>query len=160
MSPSSQSHTRQTHTRTPMQPHRALPLAICLALTIGLFGGLSGDALLACPFCGAASMTLAEQLSTADAAALVKWSSGQKEKGDDPGFTLYEIVKITKGAESFKQGEKIKIPRYREAKPGDLFFVLGTKGEKIDWGSPLEVTEASFKYISEAPPPTAPRRSA
>jgi hypothetical protein len=32
-------------------------------------------------------------------------------------------------------------------------MLLGTKGTVIEWGSPLEVTEASFQYISQAPSP-------
>lgn len=107
-----------------------------------------------CPFCGAASLTLAEQLATADGAVLVQWASGVKEEGEEkPGVTTYEIIRALKGPETLKKGEKIELPRYRGGKPGDLFLLLGTKGETIEWGSPMEVTETSFNYVAMAPTP-------
>lgn len=125
-----------------------------LAGACGLF--LSYD-LRACPFCGAASLTLAEQLSTADGAVLVQWSGGVKDEGEEkPGSTTYEIIRALKGPESLKKGGKIEMPRYRGGKPGDLFLLLGTKGEQIEWGSPMEVTESSFNYVAMAPTPETP----
>lgn len=128
-----------------------LPLIL---VAVGILGTLPESR--ACPFCGAASLTLAEQLSTADGAVLVQWADGVKEEGDKPGSTTYEIVRALKGPESLKKGDKVELPRYRGGKPGDLFLLLGTKAEGIEWGSPMEVTETSFNYISMAPSPETP----
>ncbi len=133
-------------------------LWIWLLLVVTTLGGvLSVNESHACPFCGAASLTLAEQLSTADGAVLVQWASGEKEVGEEmPGSTTYEIVRVLKGPETLKKGEKIQMPRYRGGEVGDLFLLLGTKGETIEWGSPMEVTETSFNYVALAPTPETP----
>ncbi|MDB5390905.1 MAG: hypothetical protein JWM11_6551 [Planctomycetaceae bacterium] len=113
----------------------------------------------ACPFCGAAQMTLAEQLAAADAAVLVQWVDGVKDTAEKPGTTTYQIKQVVKAPKSAKKEQKITLDRYRVAKPGELFFILGTdmgEGKGVEWGSPLEVSETSFNYMSQAPSPEAP----
>ena len=139
---------------------------------IGILGGLLAAwllvvqapvAALCCPFCGTASLTLAEQMATADAAVLVQWIEGVKPLKDSAGSTTYEIVQAVKGpAETVKAKSRIKLDRFRAGKPGDLFLVLGSKADSgkneadIIWGSPVEVTETSFNYVAQAPTPEAP----
>jgi len=112
----------------------------------------------ACPFCSAPTLTLAEQFSKADAAILVKWLSGEMPSKDKLGSTSYEIVEIARTPlKSIEKGKKITIERYRAGKPGELALLFGsrTKGDNLEWGSPLDVTEQSYKYIVEAPPADA-----
>lgn len=136
---------------------RPYPKVQWLLILLAHCGIFAANDVRSCPFCGAASLTLAEQLSTADGAVLVQWSSGVKEEGEDkPGSTTYEVLKVLKGPETLKKGDKIEMPRYRGGKPGDLFLLLGTKGEQIEWGSPMEVTETSFNYVAMAPTPETP----
>lgn len=114
---------------------------------------------LACPFCGVAQMTLTEQLAQADAAALVQWVGGEKDTEAKPGNTTYQVKQVVKGPKSLVKDQKVTLDRYRTAKPGDLFFLLGTDigdGKGLEWGSPLEVSETSFNYMSQAPLPEAP----
>jgi len=59
----------------------------------------------------------------------------------------------TKSETVLHAGDHITLARYRAGKPGDLFLLMGTKGTVIEWSSPLEVTEASFQYIIQAPSP-------
>jgi hypothetical protein len=113
----------------------------------------------ACPFCSGAQMTLTEQLSSADAAVLVQWVSGVKDTEKEPGSTTYQIKQVVKGPKGTQKDQKITLDRYRVAKPGELFFVLGTdmgEGKGVEWGSPLEVSETSFNYMAQAPSPEAP----
>jgi hypothetical protein len=113
----------------------------------------------ACPFCSGAQMTLTEQLSSADAAVLVPWVSGVKDTEKEPGSTTYQIKQVVKGPKGTQKDQKITLDRYRVAKPGELFFVLGTdmgEGKGVEWGSPLEVSETSFNYMAQAPSPEAP----
>lgn len=113
----------------------------------------------ACPFCGVAQMTLTEQLASADSAVLVQWVEGVKDTETKPGNTTYQIQQVVKGPKSLAKDQKISVDRYRTGKVGDLFVVLGTdmgNGKGFEWGSPLEVTETSFNYMSQAPSPEAP----
>lgn len=129
----------------------------------------------ACPFCSAPSLTLSEQLAQADAAVLVQWASGEKPQSETPdddadpaevaaravtrslGTTTYEIVEVVRGPEDrLKKGDPVTLPRYRAAKKGDLFLLLGTEGGEIEWSSPMEVSETSFNYMKQAPSPEAP----
>lgn len=108
----------------------------------------------ACPFCAAPEQTLSEQLTLADAAVLVQWVKGtpaNSEKGQI-GETHYEIVEVVRQPEGeLEKGASIRLDRYRPGKPGDLFVLMGTKGEAFAWGSPMEVTETSFNYLKQAP---------
>ncbi|MBI1311816.1 hypothetical protein GC176_11035 [bacterium] len=128
-------------------------LAAILALSLAVAPVLS------CPFCSASapSLTLAEQLAQADAAVLVQWADGTKPTETSAGSTIYEIKQIVRNHKStLKVGDRITLPRYRASKVGDLFMLMGSKGTTIEWGSPLEVSEASFNYIAQSPAPETP----
>ena len=109
----------------------------------------------ACPFCSAPSLTLTEQLSQSDIAVLAQWSEAEKGTLDKAGKTVFEIKEIVQQADKgkLKVGDQITINRHRPGKKGNLFLLLGTKGTSVDWGDPIEVTETSFHYISQAPAP-------
>jgi hypothetical protein len=112
---------------------------------------------LSCPFCTAPSLTLAEQVSQADAVVLVQWVEGEKATETTAGKTVYEIKQVTRNhKDSLKAGDRITLPRYRASQVGDLFLLMGSKGVEIEWGSPLEITETSFAYITQAPAPEVP----
>jgi len=113
-----------------------------------------------CPFCDAPSLTLVEQLSASQSAVLVQWAGGEvadREKSFS-GTTNYEILEIvTDESGTLKKGQTVKLDRYRASQKGDLFVLLGTlTDDRIEWGSPLEVTETSFNYMKQAPPQDAP----
>jgi hypothetical protein len=111
-----------------------------------------------CPFCSAPSLTLSEQLAQADAAVLVQWSAGAPadSAAGDQGTTTYSVLDVVKAGDSkMVKGDAITVPRYREGRAGELFLLLGTQGVELEWSSPLEVTEASFNYIRQAPSPEA-----
>ena len=113
-----------------------------------------------CPFCAAPSLTLAEQLSQADAAALVMWADAKKArqvKGKRlPSETTYEIREVIRnGRGAVKKGQRVRLSRFRSGKKGDMFLLLGSKATKVEWGSPLPVTETSYQYIVQAPSPEA-----
>jgi hypothetical protein len=124
---------------------------VVAAATIAL-----GNMLLACPFCSAPSLTMAEQLKESDAILLVKWTGGMPASGNDAGSTEFDILDVVKQPTGggLKRGGNLSLVRYRSAKAGTLFALLGTKaGATIDWGSPLEVTKDSFEYMKSAPAP-------
>lgn len=108
----------------------------------------------ACPFCAAPSLTQAEQVSQSDAVILVKWVSAKKTDGLVPGTTEYEIKKIHKGSKaSLGVGKTLTLSPYRAGKPNQLFLLMGRKTVNVEWGTPLEVSEASYQYIAKSPHP-------
>ncbi|WP_299470134.1 hypothetical protein, partial [uncultured Gimesia sp.] len=126
-----------------------------LGLLCGLFVMSQSLYVTACPFCSAPSLTLTEQLSQSDVAVLAQWSEAEKGTLDKAGKTVFEIKEIIRQSDKdkLKVGEQITINRHRPGKKGNLFLLLGTKGTSVDWGDPIEVTETSFHYISQAPAP-------
>jgi hypothetical protein len=131
-----------------------LSIAIALLAAAGLMRSAAG-----CPFCEAPSLTLTEQLNQADVSLLVQWVKAEppdKDKGF-AGATTYEVVEVVQNAgDAFHPGSRIKLDRERDAKSGDLFVLLGTKGNGVEWASPLAVSEASYQYIKQAPSQETP----
>ncbi|MCA8991989.1 MAG: hypothetical protein KDA88_08420 [Planctomycetaceae bacterium] len=121
-------------------------LLACVALGVSVAN--------ACPFCSAPSLTLTEQLNSSEAAVLVQWKGGKPANLDEgfAGTTTYEVVRVVHDATSkLKPGETLQLDRYRAGKSGDLFVLLGTVNENVEWSSPLEVTETTFNYMTQAP---------
>lgn len=143
-----------------MHARRLLGIACVTAGAVA--AGWATSNVSACPFCSAPSLTLTEQMDQANAALLVKWAGGQPAKDQDGGFTEYEVVEVVKQPTGGKleKGNKVKLVRYRAAKAGDLYMLLGTTaGAVIDWGSPIEVTEDSFAYVKNSPKPDLPTKA-
>ena len=61
-------------------PCSMLSLAIVFLSGLFIVPGVATSAVRSCPFCAAPSLTLAEQLSQADAAALVMWAEAKKAR--------------------------------------------------------------------------------
>lgn len=134
--------------------------ASLLRFAVATILAFSAAAAFACPFCAGPQLTLAEQIQQSDAVALVRWLDGTPAKDQDPGETNYEVVEVLRQPKDSKveAGKKLSLVRYRAAKPGDLFLLLGTKsGALLDWGSPMEVTKDGFAYLKKLPSPDAPQ---
>ena len=131
---------------------RKLGLLLITLASVALVGAV--DTANSCPFCSAPSLTLTEQVSQSDAVVLVRWLEGKKPTNQEAGHTTYEVMDITRTSnEPVTKGRKIQLSRYRSGKKGDLFVLMGTEGKTIDWGSPIEVSDAGYKYMAEAPVP-------
>lgn len=131
-----------------------LPVTLAALITV-----VSTSTAFSCPFCSAPSLTLTEQLSAAQVAVLTQWSGGEPANRDEgfAGTTVYEVVQIVHDATGkIEKGEKLTIDRYRAGEPGDLFLLLGSLSNGVEWSSPLEVTETCFNYMTQAPTKEAP----
>lgn len=130
-----------------------LGIAIAAAIVVPKFA-------LSCPFCEAPSLTLTEQLAASQAAVLVQWTGGEEADREKSfaGTTSYEVIEIVHDESGkLKAGETVKLDRYRASKKGDLFVLLGTlMDDRIEWSSPLEVTETSYNYMKQAPTQEVP----
>ena len=119
---------------------------------------LTAGSALACPFCPTVTLTMAEQLAQSDAVVLVQWKSAAiADNQNKTGSTEYEIVQIVRDPlKTMKKDDVVTIAGFRAGRPGDLSLLLGTKGMKVDWAPPIEVTETVFNYIVQAPSPEVP----
>src|SRR5579864_1593898 len=114
---------------------------VCILVAIAEFGPVPTT--VACPLCSAPSLTLSEQLAKADVVILAQWVSGEMPEKEKLGSTTYEIVNAARTpVKSVEKGKKITLDRYRAGKKGSLSLLLGTRtrGETIEWSSPLDVT--------------------
>ncbi|QDU81504.1 hypothetical protein Pla110_32460 [Polystyrenella longa] len=125
-------------------------VVMCLALV----GGYSFQtAVVACPFCSAPSLTLAEQVNQSDAVVLAEWQSSERGTADEASQTHLKIVAVVKQSDNgLKKGDEIVLNRFRSAEKGQKMLLLGTSGEtSVDWDSPLDVSDLSYDYIMQAP---------
>lgn len=112
----------------------------------------------ACPFCSAPTQTLAEQYDTADAVVLVAWGDARKSDGRLPGSTTFRIKKVAKGSKAaLKPGANLVLAGFRPGKKGDLFLLMGQRAVNVQWSAPMEVSQASYGYVVNAPAPKKPR---
>lgn len=110
----------------------------------------------ACSYCVAPNQTLSEQLAQSQVAILVQWTGATPDNRDRGilGNTHYEVVDVLTDADhEFKQGTPVSLERFRPSQKGNLFLLLGTRDDSVEWGPPLEVTEASYQYLRNAPDP-------
>lgn len=93
---------------------------------------------------------------------LVSWVSTERvdkkiEYGE--GYTTYKIVKALENtADEFKAEGTIRVPYYRQGKPGQEFVMmgiwtgrLGKPDRKVQWVKGVEATPKMLKYIREFP---------
>jgi len=132
---------------------RLLPVAFLMLVTAHALG-LAEHLLCACPFCPAPSLTLSEQVQSADSAVLVQWVKGEPSdlEAGFAGSTEYEIVDIMHDSSgTLEKLAPVQVRRYRAAQPGDLFLLLGVQTTTLEWMPPMEVTETGYQYILQAP---------
>lgn len=126
-------------------------IALLLALSATLVTHVSVAT--ACELCGPPRPTLAEQLAQADAVAQARWLGTEKAKSAGAlGRTNFEIVQVVRDVEKkLRVRDRVAVVGNVPGAKGDLFLLVGRKAETLEWDSPQKVTEASFKYIVEAP---------
>ncbi|MEQ9411519.1 MAG: hypothetical protein RIK87_27645 [Fuerstiella sp.] len=112
-----------------------------------------------CPFCDAPSLTLSEQVDQSGHLLLGQWIGGEKPTNETAGTAKFRILEVakTKGG-AFRVGEEIELPQYIAGKEDGLYILMGPETRLIDWHVPSEATKASWKYISELPPPVTEQK--
>jgi len=142
---------------------------ILLPVLIGL---IRCGSVLACPFCDATSQTLSEEIAAADVSVVARLVSLPPEvdpnssaptsvnlddldnANSDSGtaeFEVLDIVRSADGATVPDKGDKIRVV-YFGSKADNLdrrFLVSGIGGSKIDWTTPLPLTERGIEYIKQ-----------
>lgn len=140
-------HMLATSVSLAYRSHRLVCAALLGCLVLGLAPRLP-----ACPFCSAPVLTLVEQYEKADAVAVVKWVSSQPPEKERAGKTNYAIQQVLHDASGkLKAGDSIVLDRFRAGKPTTEFILLGTKGDVLEWSSPLEATPQLVPYLTGVP---------
>ncbi len=130
-----------------------LVLAI-LACALGLQGAHG------CPFCSAVSQTLSQEIAGADAAVIARLIKLPSEADansaldlDDPdsGTAEFEVLEIIRSKDladkAPSKGDTIKTVYFGNKDQKKIFMVTGIAGKRIDWTTPLPLTEKSVEYI-------------
>ena len=107
----------------------------------------------ACPFCPGPSTPLTEKLSQSKVAILAEWISAEEGTFKKSGTTVFEVKKIVHQTDKsrLKVGDDVTFNRHRVGKKGALFLLLGTRETRMIWDPPIEVSEACFHYMINAP---------
>jgi len=142
--------------------HFLKSVLICCTLLIGAFWPLGA---LACPFCSATSQTLSEEIAAADVAVIARLiklppeldpsgdgpASLNLDNGPDSGLAEFEVLETVRGddirgAEAAK-GSTIKVVYFGGDQQKKRFLISGIAGKRIDWSTPLPLTERGIEYI-------------
>jgi hypothetical protein len=131
-------------------------ITVIAILVVGLIGSAYG--VLACPFCDVTQQTLSEELSGADASVVAVQAEPKTAKKEevDPfeedeaaanNGAKFRIVEVLKG--DFKPGDIIEAVYFGEDAADKQFMITGVQGDKLEWGSPLPMTERGIEYVKQ-----------
>ncbi|MCA9121616.1 MAG: hypothetical protein KDB11_15605 [Planctomycetales bacterium] len=124
-----------------------LSLIVCTASTSSLW---------ACPFCAAVSQTFTEEIDSMDTVVigeLVKLPKKGDEKEEvasrETPKATFQIVQIVKGGQFLLETTTIETIYFGDGQLGKPFLIMGVDPPKIQWSTPLQLTERARKYIPE-----------
>ena len=111
------------------------------------------DTTLACPFCTAISKTLSEDISSTDVAVIAKLTNlpGSASPAGDQRTNSpqaqFAIAKVLKGQQELGSTTTLSAVFFGDAKPGDLFLMLGSNPPKLAWSPPMRLNERQHQYV-------------
>jgi hypothetical protein len=123
---------------------------VLVALVIGSW--MAGSAI-ACPFCSAETQTLTEETRAADAVVLAKLvkeapaSANAAEPNSGPA--TFQIVEKLRGPESVEANKEISVVFFGDSNRDKVYLVNGIGKDKVDWTTPLPLSEAAVGYVKQ-----------
>ncbi|MAT70998.1 MAG: hypothetical protein CMJ58_15910 [Planctomycetaceae bacterium] len=122
----------------------------------------------ACPFCSAAQRTLTEEITGSDVAviaslveAMPEVDFSQPDSFDEaPQGAKFHIEEVIAGAELLGGASDIEVVYFGEDQPGQKFLITALYDRKLDWITPLPLSDAAIEYVKQLPalPPAGPER--
>ena len=107
----------------------------------------------ACPFCSVETQTLSEETRGADAvvlARLVKEAPPTANPADpNSGTATFQIVETLRGQDAVKDTKEISVVFFGDSNRDKTYLVNGIGKDKIDWTTPLPLSEAAVKYVKQ-----------
>ncbi|NOZ41406.1 MAG: hypothetical protein GXP24_14450 [Planctomycetes bacterium] len=146
-----------------MKRSKTLPLTLTMLVCATWQSGA-----LACPFCSAVSQTLTQEIAGADVAViarLIKLPPETDSNGDSAGLNLddpdsgmaeFEVLETIRGEDiaggAPAKGSTIQVVYFGSGASDSKeqqkkFLISGIAGKKIDWTTPLPLTERGIEYI-------------
>lgn len=106
----------------------------------------------ACPFCSAVSQTFGEEIASTDAvvlARIVKLPAPATNAAAEVPKSTFEINEVIKGDALLVGKKQIETIFFGEARQGDQFLIMGVDPPKLNWSTPLKVSERAANYIRQ-----------
>lgn len=110
----------------------------------------------ACPFCAAVSQTFTEEIDSMDTVVigeLVKLPKKSDEKEEvasrETPKATFQIVQVIKGGQFLLETTTIETIYFGDGQLGKPFLIMGVDPPKIQWSTPLQLTDRARKYIPE-----------
>jgi hypothetical protein len=125
---------------------------IAMLVVVLVAAGGPTRAVVACPFCSAASQTFSEELATMDVAViakLVKLPPPSSKPGDEIQKATFEITQVIKGEGAVKAKERFETLYFGDGTVGKSFLVMGISPPATMWSTPLPLTDRGIKYLTE-----------
>ena len=106
---------------------------------------------------------LATQVAESDAVVLVRRVASKKTASTETepdGTTTYEVIDVSQSSRNrMEKGRRIRLEWDVPGTENGLYVLMGTTtgpnadGKLIEWGRPIEASNARFTYMTEAPAP-------
>ena len=112
----------------------------------------AATSLQACPFCSAVSQTFGEEIASTDVvviARIIKLPKQLPNTSDEVPRASFEIVEAIKGGELLDDNKVVDTIYFGQAAVGDQFLIMGVDPPKINWSTPLKVSDRSTDYIRQ-----------
>jgi hypothetical protein len=118
---------------------------------------LANAAAMACPFCSAVQLTLAQEMKSADAVVVAELAElPPRPAGSDafaPGIgeplskSKFRIVEVLKGADLLKKTKQVETIYLGDAPVGSQFLITAIDPKSLSWSTPIPLSKRSRPYV-------------
>jgi hypothetical protein len=132
-----------------------MPLVVPKLMLLGLFVSFSAFAsgTQACPGCTPDAPTFAEEFDSMDVAVIARLMAlpAKEAKGakNDLPLAKFEITRVLKGEKAARPKTVIQTLYLGEAKVGTSFLILGIDPPKLQWSTPLPLSDQAPDYLAK-----------
>lgn len=131
-----------------------MPFVVPRLMLLGLFVSFSVFAAgtQACPGCTQDAPTFAEEFDSMDVVVIARLmalpAKSEKAAKDDLPLAKFEITRVLKGEKSARPKTVIQTLYLGEAKIGTSFLILGIDPPKLQWSTPLPLSDRAPDYLA------------
>jgi len=132
-----------------------MPFILSKLVLLGLFVSFTAFAASAqaCPGCTQDAPTFAEEFDSMDVVVISRLialpAKSEKAAKDDLPLGKFEITRVLKGEKAARPKEAITTLYLGEAKVGTSFLILGIDPPKLQWSTPLPLSDRAPDYLAK-----------